>query len=224
MDQDPKFLREQAIREAKTNLILDAARKVFSEKGYHLTRLEDIAQAAGFSKAALYNYYADKEAIFLNLAIRDFDGLLATLDKIISPSLPFIDNLRSFIGTMFSFFGQNFAFLLTIHTFQTTCCSDHEAHSDIKKQHDQMFVNFKERFERLLETMTRLISLARANGEIGSRLSDGCIADYIGAMIRGVLFQWKITGQMGITDDETNNIVEFISNGIALQVEVKNTK
>jgi len=61
---NPKEVRDQTVRDAKTNLILDSALKVFSEKGYHETRLEDVAAAAGFSKASLYNYYEDKEEIF----------------------------------------------------------------------------------------------------------------------------------------------------------------
>ena len=63
--------RQQVIRETKENLILDAALRVFSGRGFHGVRLEDIADEAGFSKASLYNYYKDKEAIFLSLALRE---------------------------------------------------------------------------------------------------------------------------------------------------------
>src|SRR5690554_8047097 len=41
--------------------------QILSQKGYHETRLEDIAEKAGFSKSALYRYYKDKDEIFFNI-------------------------------------------------------------------------------------------------------------------------------------------------------------
>jgi len=53
---DCKEKRKQLVRDTKTSLILDAALEVLSQKGYYETRLEDIAEKAGFSKSALYRY------------------------------------------------------------------------------------------------------------------------------------------------------------------------
>ena len=44
---DPKEVREQTIKDVKCGIILDAARKVFSEKRYLNARLEDIAVRQG---------------------------------------------------------------------------------------------------------------------------------------------------------------------------------
>jgi AcrR family transcriptional regulator len=44
--------------------ILPAALRVFAATGFAATRLEDVARAAGLSKAALYLYFDSKEAIF----------------------------------------------------------------------------------------------------------------------------------------------------------------
>jgi AcrR family transcriptional regulator len=76
---DAKENRDQIVRDAKSSLILDAALKMFAEKGFHETRLDDIAAAAGFSKASLYNYYADKEAIFLHIIIRMHEKIIEAL-------------------------------------------------------------------------------------------------------------------------------------------------
>ena len=45
--------------------ILDAALKVFAERGYRNTRLEDIGEAAGVTKGAIYHYFANKEELLL---------------------------------------------------------------------------------------------------------------------------------------------------------------
>ncbi|HKV83593.1 MAG TPA: TetR/AcrR family transcriptional regulator [Ktedonobacterales bacterium] len=43
--------------------ILDAAMAVFSRRGFHAARMDDIAEEAGLSKGALYLYYKSKDAI-----------------------------------------------------------------------------------------------------------------------------------------------------------------
>lgn len=44
--------------------LLAAALRVFSERGFAASRLEDVAREAGISKAALYLYFESKQAIF----------------------------------------------------------------------------------------------------------------------------------------------------------------
>ena len=50
------------------NLLLGAAEQVFSLRGYEKAQLEEIAQASGFSKGALYAHFKTKEELFLALA------------------------------------------------------------------------------------------------------------------------------------------------------------
>jgi AcrR family transcriptional regulator len=47
--------------------ILEAALDLFVEKGFAGTRLDDVAERAGLSKAAIYLYFEDKTALFLGV-------------------------------------------------------------------------------------------------------------------------------------------------------------
>jgi AcrR family transcriptional regulator len=47
--------------------ILDAAMNAFQAKGLHDTSIDDIAEVAGISRAALYQYFESKEQIFVEL-------------------------------------------------------------------------------------------------------------------------------------------------------------
>ncbi len=49
--------------EAKSR-ILDAANKVFAERGYHEATMDDIAKRLGVSKGAIYLYFSSKEDLF----------------------------------------------------------------------------------------------------------------------------------------------------------------
>lgn len=48
-------------------LLLDAARRVFLERGYYAATLDQIADEAGFSKGAVYSRFASKADMFLEL-------------------------------------------------------------------------------------------------------------------------------------------------------------
>lgn len=55
--------------------ILEAAARVFAQKGYHETRVDDIVAESGTSKGSVYFHFVSKEKIFLAL-IDTFTNLL----------------------------------------------------------------------------------------------------------------------------------------------------
>jgi AcrR family transcriptional regulator len=61
--------------------ILEAARQLFTAKGFEASTTRDIADAAGIASGTLFNYFATKEAVLGSLAVealagaqREFDG------------------------------------------------------------------------------------------------------------------------------------------------------
>lgn len=59
--------------------ILKQATYLFVEKGYHAISMREISSACGITKAALYYYFADKEALFLAILedyLNEMDGLI----------------------------------------------------------------------------------------------------------------------------------------------------
>ncbi|HME18889.1 MAG TPA: TetR family transcriptional regulator [Nitrososphaerales archaeon] len=58
----PRVLPEY--RSIATSKIIEAARTLFREKGFRQTTMDEIARKLGISKAALYTYFKDKEALF----------------------------------------------------------------------------------------------------------------------------------------------------------------
>src|SRR5918998_6036932 len=57
--------RTQAQRRATTRrALLDAARSLFAERGYHGTAAEEIVRRAGLTRGALYHHFEDKKDLF----------------------------------------------------------------------------------------------------------------------------------------------------------------
>ena len=49
--------------------VLNAALALFSERGIEATSMDSIAAASGVSKATIYNHWADKEALLMEVMI-----------------------------------------------------------------------------------------------------------------------------------------------------------
>jgi len=54
----------------KRKLILDAAIKIFAKKGYHRSRVSDVAEEAGIAYGLVYHYFKNKEEL-LNSIFRE---------------------------------------------------------------------------------------------------------------------------------------------------------
>ena len=68
--------RKQTMQRTETRRrILDAALHLFSQKGYHHTRMDDIVRASGVSKGGVYHHFPGKETLFFTL-MDEFAGLL----------------------------------------------------------------------------------------------------------------------------------------------------
>lgn len=73
---------KQAERRAQTTKrLLDAAVGVFARLGFHAATVDDIADAAGYTKGAVYANFAGKEALFLALLDRHLDDQFAAVDR-----------------------------------------------------------------------------------------------------------------------------------------------
>lgn len=79
-----RWTRERRLAHTRS-LLLDAAEEVFAEKGFTTATLDDIAQAAGYTKGAIYKHFAGKEELFL--AVNDrywrryFDNFAEVMTK-----------------------------------------------------------------------------------------------------------------------------------------------
>ncbi len=63
--------------------LLDAAVGVFVERGIAAATVEDIAEAAGFSRGAVYSNFADKDAVVLALLQKMTDDAMAEIEDLL---------------------------------------------------------------------------------------------------------------------------------------------
>lgn len=75
----PKRLNRQQRRARTREEILDAASTVFAQRGYHGASLDEVADAAGYTKGAVYSNFDSKEDLFLEVADRHMSELINAL-------------------------------------------------------------------------------------------------------------------------------------------------
>src|SRR2546423_12012928 len=63
-------------KEARPQEILDAALKLFAEKGFAAARMDDVARRAGVTKGTIYLYFPSKEELFKSLVRAAIGGTL----------------------------------------------------------------------------------------------------------------------------------------------------
>jgi AcrR family transcriptional regulator len=73
--------RRSRHRDADLAGLLDAAERVFSDRGYHATSIRDIAREAGFSIGGVYQFFASKDELYLRIVEGQWEYFFGLLDK-----------------------------------------------------------------------------------------------------------------------------------------------
>jgi len=81
-------------RPSRWNDVVEAAAVVFRQRGYHATRLEDIAEELGMQKGSLYNYIDSKEELLLAVVTVPAAQLLESLSTLSESDLPASEKIR----------------------------------------------------------------------------------------------------------------------------------
>ena len=66
----------------KREIILEAAVKVFADKGYYSCRTLDISSEAGVAYGSLYQYFKSKEDLLITIYRENWDALIKRMEKI----------------------------------------------------------------------------------------------------------------------------------------------
>jgi len=105
---EKKLKRRPDIRE----VIIDAARELFSRKGYHNTQVTDLIRFVGMSANTFYAHFKDKKELFEEVATRSLDDLRITLKKMRETNAPDdfqerLEKMRQTYKTLFDFMEKN---------------------------------------------------------------------------------------------------------------------
>ncbi len=79
--------------------IIDAAARVFAERGYHGTTTQAIADVLGMRQASLYYYFPSKEAALEEVCARGTDGFVEGAERVMQMEVPPLEKLKLLIAS-----------------------------------------------------------------------------------------------------------------------------
>jgi len=84
-------------REAKRMAVLTAAVRMFNERGFHATSLDDVAASLGISKPTIYHYLGNKEQVLIACLRQALRELIEAAEQARARPGNSADRLRSFL-------------------------------------------------------------------------------------------------------------------------------
>lgn len=179
--------------------LLNAARTLFVERGFHDTRPQDIAKAAGLGHGTFYLHFADKGACFLAFAEEARAELRALVTKRVEGVTTFEAFILVMLNTIYEYATDHPGVLATIMSDDTVIAAGGEASQTL--------------FETWGRDWAELLAGGMANGTIVS----GFHPVVIGAAIVGLLHHGSLAGHKAgvsramLVDNLTRFIVRALS-------------
>ncbi len=89
--------RSETRKEARRQEILRISSRIFREKTYDGTTLQDIADAVGMLKGSLYYYISSKQELFGDIIVEAVKVLNESVEDVYRASLPPVERLKAII-------------------------------------------------------------------------------------------------------------------------------
>jgi len=91
------------MKEEKLESILDTAKKMFARYGLRKTSLEEVARMARVAKATIYNYFENKDHVYLEVLRREIDDVIKQVSLSVEQAASPVDKFRVFVHAKFHY-------------------------------------------------------------------------------------------------------------------------
>ncbi|MGM3275187.1 TetR/AcrR family transcriptional regulator [Ralstonia sp. 24A2] len=170
-------------REFDIASVSEAASRVFWERGYHATSLDDLTSATGLLRGSLYGAFGDKHGMLLAALDHYAEGALARLSERLNSGLPPAEALRSAL----------------LHHTRVACALTGLRGCLITNTALELVPTDAEVAERIESIMRRIALLmaaavmrGQAEGVFNTALDEKAVADFLLCMTQGLRVLGKV--------------------------------
>ena len=137
-------------KEERRNEIIETAGKLFEEKGYEQTQVQDIVNEIGVAKGLFYYYFKSKDEVMEELADRYADAIIDAVNKLIDKDISTFDKINSIFQIFIDSAEKKFGIFMGILNVKNGIT------------HERIFFNVG---EKMVPLVTELILSGNDNGE-----------------------------------------------------------
>ena len=164
-----RMQRRAARREANRTQILDAAEQVFARVGVHNGSMREIAAEAGFSSAAIYLFFENRQDLVAQTLMRRVDELVALIADTIDASSEPLSAMHTIVDETLAFHDRRRDFwtvLTQVRSGTTMLASELGVHAD---EADERFLAIEAMLTRLVRSGQRKGTIRRGNPRVLAR-------------------------------------------------------
>jgi len=186
----------------KYERILEAAAKVFAEKGFHKARISDVAKLAGVADGTVYLYFQNKD----DLLIKTFEFIMDEVNSVIRN---IYENEPSH--------KERIKKLITAH-YQLASRYPHAAELiTFELRQSQKFMKEYEnkKFKEYLRLIGTIIKEGQEAGDFSKSLSPYVTSRAIFGILNETMLQWIASKGKYRIDEISNTVMKIVLEGIA---------
>jgi AcrR family transcriptional regulator len=197
--------------------ILESAERIFSQKGYSLATMDDIAEESQFSKATIYRYFRSKAEIFFEIVFAAFEEMHQRIKKISGDKISAEEKLWRIIYQTTSFYRKKRN--LTRILFMEKSLMRKVFNIDPKKytfhlnEHPKVPDEFRVKIKKISEITCEIIQEGIEKGEFRNVDLNETVSVF-GAMLRGFSFRGPMREREYSVKKTTDLLHGFFLNGI----------
>jgi TetR/AcrR family fatty acid metabolism transcriptional regulator len=171
--------------------LLEAAVRVFAEKGFHASRVGDIANEAGVAHGLLYHYFRSKEEVLETIFRETWSGLVRETERIEVSGVAFREQLRRFARIYLG------SWLVTPELVRVLVREVGRS-PDVGQRVDEI--------RGLFLALRRIIEAARDRGEVRADVDIGFAATAFYGALEEILTGW-VLGQLPAEEEDVERAV-----------------
>ena len=184
-------------RSEKKEILLKVASKMFAEKGFKNTSIAKIAKAAGVRETIIYELFAGKEDLLLNIPIEKTAVLIQSLGEHLEGIVGAKNKLRKMIWHYLSFQEKNIEYI-TIVLF--------ELRSNRKFYHSKAYNSFKE----YNNIVMGILKQGQEEGVFHEKLCLPVFRNLIFGALDHVLYSYILFGKGRGLIEQADNLCEIL--------------
>jgi AcrR family transcriptional regulator len=161
--------------------LVSAARRVFLDRGFHAATLEEIADAAGYSKGAVYSNFAGKDDLFLAVLEERYAERAKAYEEVFLGATELEQTFRAIARLMTDSFARDPAWWSLLSEFST-----HASRNPV------LLARLRAARDRYMDALAGMIDAVAERRGMTWALPAREIARGSGALMRGMAVEWLI--------------------------------
>jgi AcrR family transcriptional regulator len=183
--------------------IIDAAAKVFVQKGYALASVSEIASIAGVSDGLIYRYFDDKRALLDVVLSEYFQKIVAKLENAAASNVSFRDKVQNLISQHLRSFLEDLDFCRFFV-------------SDVRSANGYRGSPVQKLNRAYTRIFIRVLEEGVAAGKMKADLDPRLVRDVVFGAVEHVAWRHALRGKAIDIDNVARQLTEIALNGVAM--------